>query len=130
MKRIVLFDGDCNLCNHSVQWIIKRDPEAKFAFASLQSHVGRQWITTYALNESLKSFVLIENGRSYVKSDAALRVAKQLKGIWKLASIGLIIPRRLRDGVYDFIANRRYKWFGKRDYCLLSTPELRQRFLE
>lgn len=130
MKRIVLFDGDCNFCNANVQFIIKRDPVAHFHFTSLQSDIGKQLIKEHAIHADTDSLVLIENNKAYVKSTAALRIAKKLDGLWHLLFIFILIPRKLRDVVYDFIATNRYKWFGKNeDACTLPSPEIRQRFL-
>ncbi|WP_155925813.1 thiol-disulfide oxidoreductase DCC family protein [Bacillus sp. UNC438CL73TsuS30] len=130
MERIVLFDGVCNLCNHSVQFIIKRDVSRKFKFASLQGETGNRIITKYGLAPDLNSFVLIENDKVYMKSTAALRVCRELKGAWKLFAILMIIPTNSRDYIYDIIAKNRYTWFGKKNSCMLPSPELKKRFLD
>jgi predicted DCC family thiol-disulfide oxidoreductase YuxK len=130
MDRIVLFDGVCNLCNHSVQFIIKRDPEGQFHFASLEGEVGQKLIHKFGLRHDINSFVLIEKEKVYVESTAALRVCRGLSGAWKYLSIFLITPRPLRDHVYRIIANNRYRWFGKADSCMLPLPEWRNRFLD
>ncbi|GAE32202.1 thiol-disulfide oxidoreductase DCC family protein [Alkalihalobacillus hemicellulosilyticus] len=129
MKRIVLIDGDCHICNQSVQFIIKRDPDAQFQFASLQSELGQQLLTNHKISSSTNSMVLIENNRHYLRSTAVLRICKQLKGLWKLSYIAIIFPRILRDAVYRIVANNRYKWFGKKDQCPIPTPEMQKRFL-
>ena len=127
---IILFDGICNLCNKSVQYVISHDAEKKFHFASLQSDAGQQLLKQYNLPaDHFNSFVLIENQKAYTRSTAALRVAKQLKGILKLLYGFIIVPRFLRDAVYNWIANNRYKWFGERESCMLPTPDLQSRFL-
>lgn len=126
---VILFDGVCNLCNSSVQWIIRRDGRARFRFASLQS--------SYAQNLPLlqglvlpDSLVLIADGKVYVKSSAALRIAGLLGFPWLLLKGGLIIPRFIRDAVYDFIARNRYRWFGKQEFCMMPSPELKSRFID
>ena len=128
---IVLFDGVCNLCSGSVQFLLKRDPEARFRFASLQSEVGQTIQVEHGLDPgALSSVLLLENGRLYQESEAALRIARHLPGAWKLLTAFKIVPRPLRDGLYRFIARNRYRWFGKAETCWLPTPELRGRFLE
>ena len=129
MERIILFDGECNFCDQSVQFIIKRDPEGKFKFASLQSETGQELLNKFNAPRDLDSFVFIEGDRCYFKSSAALRVFKHLKGVWKFSYYLLIVPRPIRDFFYHIIAKNRYKWFGKKDECMLPTPEQRERFL-
>jgi predicted DCC family thiol-disulfide oxidoreductase YuxK len=127
---IVLFDGVCNLCNGSVQFILKRDSQARFRFASLQSEAGRSLLVQHGLDpEALSSVVVIEGGRVWQESSAALRIARHLPGLWKLLRVFLVIPRPLRDAVYRLIARNRYRWFGKTETCWLPTPELKGRFL-
>lgn len=127
----LLFDGVCNLCSGSVQFILKRDTRGRFRFASLQSDAGRRLMTGHGLDpEALSSVVLIEDGRAYQESTAALRIARHLPGAWKLLRVFTVIPRPLRDAVYRLIARNRYRWFGKTETCWLPTPELRARFLE
>jgi predicted DCC family thiol-disulfide oxidoreductase YuxK len=128
---VVLFDGECNLCNGYVQFILRRDKAKRFRFASLQSPVaqrllkesGRKW------EELPDSIVLVEGGKVYVKSTAALRIAKGLGGLWPVLSVFLIVPTALRNMIYDWIARNRYKWFGKREECMLPTVETKERFL-
>ncbi|WP_438313645.1 thiol-disulfide oxidoreductase DCC family protein [Sporosarcina sp. FA9] len=130
MKRLVLFDGDCNFCDSSVQFIIKRDPVAHFQFTSLQSEVGVNTVKEYNIPSDVDSLVLIENGKAFTKSSAALRIAKKLDGLWHLLFILILVPRPIRDLFYDYFASNRYKWFGKKDEsCALPTPEVRERFL-
>ena len=127
---IVLFDGVCNLCNGSVQFILKRDPRGTFRFASLQSEAGRSLMAGHGLDPgALSSVVLIEDGRAFEESSAALRIARHLPGPWKLLRVFAVVPRPLRDAVYRWIARNRYRWFGKTETCWLPTPELRARFL-
>lgn len=130
MPRVILFDGECNFCDASVQFIIRRDPKGRFKFASLQSEAGRTLLQQCGVPEQIDSFVYLEDRRYYTKSSAALRVCKQLKGLWKLAYALLLVPKPIRDGVYDIIARNRYRWFGKKDSCMLPSPEMRERFIE
>ncbi|MDN3016013.1 thiol-disulfide oxidoreductase DCC family protein [Paenibacillus sp. BSR1-1] len=130
MERIVLFDGVCNLCNDSVQFILKRDINKSFKFASLQGETGQKLLNQYGLNPAMNSFVLIENNKPYLKSTAALRVCRKLRGTWRLFSLLILIPKPFRDFVYGVIANNRYKWFGKIESCLLPSPEWKDRFLD
>jgi predicted DCC family thiol-disulfide oxidoreductase YuxK len=130
MARIILFDGVCNLCNSSVQFIIKRDQLAKFQFASLQSEIGQKLLRKYDYNQDLNSFILIEDEKIYIKSSAALRVCMNLNGLWKYLSIFRIIPPSIRDYIYEIIAKNRYIWFGKQETCMIPTSEMKQRFLE
>lgn len=130
MKRIVLFDGDCNFCDASVQFIIKRDPYAHFYFTSLQSERGRQLKKQYGIAKEEDSVVLIENGKAYTQSSAALRIAKKLDGLWHLLFLLVLVPKPIRDRFYKYIAQNRYKWFGKKENtCALPTPEMKKRFL-
>jgi len=127
---IVLFDGVCNLCSGSVQFVLKRDLEGRFRFASLQSEAGRSLMLEHGLDpDALSSVVLVEDGRAYQESSAALRIARHLPGAWKLLRVFAVVPRPLRDAVYRLIARHRYRWFGKTEACWLPTPELRARFL-
>ncbi len=128
---VILFDGVCNLCNAAVRFVIKRDKNNLFRFASLQSTVGQEVMKKYGLcTESLNSFVLVEKGKVYTKSAGALMVAKQLSGGWHLLIAFMIVPPFIRDSVYNFIANNRYKWFGKKDKCLIPSPALQSKFIE
>lgn len=126
-ERIVLFDGVCNLCNGFVQFVLKRDPRGRFRFASLQSDSARQLLGPDGPRETI---VLLEAGKMYVRSAAALRIARGLRFPWPLLVIFAVIPRPLRDRLYDWVARNRYRWFGKRDACMLPTPQMRGRFLE
>lgn len=127
----ILFDGVCNLCNGSVQFILRRDPQARLRFASLQSEAGRRLVTEQGLDpEVLNSVILIEDGKVYRESAAALRIARHMDGAWKLLRVLVLIPRPIRDAVYRLIARNRYRWFGKSETCWLPTPELRARFLD
>ena len=127
---IILFDGVCNLCNGAVQFVIKRDNKNRFVFASLQSGEGIEILKEYNLpSNKMASFILVDNGKVYDKSTAALRVLKNLKGLWRAFYIFIIVPKFIRDGVYDWIAKHRYQWFGRKDECMIPTPELKAKFL-
>jgi predicted DCC family thiol-disulfide oxidoreductase YuxK len=127
---VILFDGVCNLCNGSVLFIIKRDPESRFFFVALQSDFGKVQLRNFGLPAAeLNSVLLIKGGTLYQKSNAALEITKHLSGLWPALYIFKIIPPFLRDGVYTWIARNRYRWFGKKDACMIPTPELKSRFL-
>ena len=127
---IILFDGVCNLCNGAVNFVIKRDPGNVFKFTPLQEKQGVLLLKKHAIDaQKLDSIVLVENKKVYTKSSAALRIARKLSGLWPLFFVLLIIPSFIRDGVYDFIAKNRYKWFGKKERCIIPTPGLREKFL-
>ncbi len=131
-KKIILFDGVCNLCNSAINFVIKHDRKDVFRYASLQSDVGRKLIEERNINTaSLDSILLIEEKGTFAhKSTAALKIARQLSGMYPLLSVCLVLPKFLRDWVYDFIAKNRYKWFGKKDSCMIPTPELKALFLD
>ena len=126
---ILLFDGICNLCNSMVRFVVIKDPEGKFKFASLQSEAGQQRITQFGISGKMESFVLIQGDKYYLKSTAALRMFRELRGIWKLLYVFIWVPRPLRDIIYDVVAKSRYKIFGKKDTCMIPTPDLEARFL-
>lgn len=127
---IILFDGVCNLCNGAVNFVIKRDPGNVFKFAPLQEKQGALLLKTHTIDiQKLDSIVLIENGNVYTKSSAALRIARKMSNLWPLFFVLLIIPSFIRDGVYDFIAKNRYKWFGKKEQCMIPTLGLKEKFL-
>lgn len=129
LERIILFDGECNFCNKSVQFIIKRDPNGLFKFASLQSDIGKELLRKYNAPNNIDSFVLIEANKCYFKSSAGLRICRNLIGAWKLLYFLLVIPSPLRDFLYGIVAKNRYKWFGINKSCMLLSPEERKRFL-
>ena len=142
VHRIVAFDGLCNLCNSTVNWIIDHDPKLQFKFIALQDIARLKTGNTeqqeaYALlknelidaSSDLSSVLLIENGQLYKKSTAVLRICRQLSGLYPVLHTYIIIPRALRDLVYDLIAHNRYKWFGKREQCRVPSPDVKQRFL-
>lgn len=126
---VILFDGVCNLCCGSVQFIIKRDKKKYFRFASLQSQFGKNILHQFELNENnINSFILIEEGKLFTQSTAALKVAKQLSGAWKMMYVFILVPVFLRNYIYSVIANNRYKWFGKKEACWLPAEEMSELF--
>ncbi|HLU82279.1 MAG TPA: thiol-disulfide oxidoreductase DCC family protein [Trueperaceae bacterium] len=131
-ESVILFDGVCNLCNGAVLFIIDRDPRQRFLFAPLQSDFAVELLAAIdqeAPVADADSIVLIEDGRVYQRSEAALRIAKQLRSPWPLLRVFALVPTGLRDRVYDLVARNRYRWFGRQEECRVPTPELRQRFM-
>ncbi len=127
---VVLFDGVCNLCEGFVQSLIRRDPDAVLRFAPLQSPIGRQLLEARGHDaDEIDSVVLIEGDRAFVRSTAALRAVAHLGGRYRAATALGVVPRPIRDRVYDAIAARRYAWFGRREQCLAPTPDIESRFL-
>jgi predicted DCC family thiol-disulfide oxidoreductase YuxK len=130
-QKIIFFDGVCNLCQRSVQFILTHDPKAIFSFASLQGEAAAKILSSWQLNpQQMNSVVLLENGKIYIRSTAALRIAKQLNGIWPILYVFIIVPPFIRDAVYDWISRNRYRWFGKQENCWLPRPEWKKRFLD
>ncbi len=130
-QHIVLFDGVCNLCNSGVQFIIKKDKRNLFKFAALQSDFGKELLVKYQIDtKSLNTFVYVNKDKAYIKSTAALKIAKALKRGWQIFYIFIIIPAFIRNFIYDFIAKNRYRWFGKKESCMIPTPELKAKFLD
>jgi predicted DCC family thiol-disulfide oxidoreductase YuxK len=127
---IILFDGICNLCSSSVRFIIQRDPGREFKFASLQSETGKKYIEQYNIHETLDSIILIKDGKVYMESTAALKIASRLKWPWRIFGILLGIPKPVRDRLYKWIAKNRYKWFGRDESCMLPSKENQDRFIE
>ena len=129
-QRIILFDGICNLCNSAVNFVLKRDKNSVFKFASLQSDAAKKLLKNREVSEiDTGSFVLIDDGKVYTRSTAALRVCKHLSGLWPLMTIFMIVPRFMRDWVYNLISKNRYRWFGKRDACMIPSPGVKYKFL-
>jgi predicted DCC family thiol-disulfide oxidoreductase YuxK len=127
----VLFDGVCNLCNGFVRFIIERDPHGRVEFAPLQSKAAASLLSRHPDCQALPdSVVLVDEDGLYVKSAAALRIARGLRFPWPVFWIFMLVPRPVRDWVYDYIARHRYGWFGKQDACMVPTNEIRGRFLE
>ena len=127
---IILFDGVCNLCNNSINFVIKRDKKDRFRFGALQEEPGKSLLQKYKIDpKDTDSIILIENEKAYVKSTAALRVARHLSGGWPLLYGFMVVPKFLRNWVYDYIAKNRYQWYGKKESCMIPTPELKAKFL-
>lgn len=132
-KKIVLFDGVCNLCDSTVQFLIRNDKKDIFRFASLQSEVGKAILSRIGIDPTrVDSIVLYEPGKAfYLRSSAALEIARSLGGFYKIAaSISKIIPAGIRDTIYDWVARNRYRWYGKKEACLVPTPETTSKFLK
>jgi predicted DCC family thiol-disulfide oxidoreductase YuxK len=127
---ILLFDGECNLCNGAVDFVIRRDKKRQFRFAALQSPAGARLRQSLSIPPQVDSLVLIEDGVAYIRSSAALRVAGRLNMPWPLLWVFMLVPRVIRDAVYECIARNRYRWLGKRDTCRVATEEERSRFIE
>ena len=130
-KPIILFDGVCNFCDASINFIIRQDKKTVFRFAALQSKAGQELLEKYDLPQTeINSFILIDRGKVYNRSAAGFKVYGKLPWYWKWTQIFWIVPRFIADAVYDFIAKNRYKWFGKKEECMIPTPEVRNRFLD
>ena len=131
-KKIILFDGICNLCNDVVLKVIKYDKKNIFLFSSLQSKIGKEITDHLGIEISkIDSIILYEPGVSYdIKSTAALKILQDFSGIWNLFSILLLLPEGFRNLIYDYIAKNRYKWFGTNEKCMIPTPELKEKFLD
>jgi predicted DCC family thiol-disulfide oxidoreductase YuxK len=129
-KPLILFDGVCNLCNGSVQFVIRHDKEAKFLFASLQSEKGQEILKHFGMEtENFDTFILLDKGEIYTKSSGVLKEAAILGGWFKIFTIFYLVPTFIRDIFYSFVARNRYRFFGKKDVCMIPTPELKARFL-
>ena len=130
-KKIILFDGVCNLCNNAVQFIIKNDKKDVFRFVALQSELGKEICKYIGVDQTKVDSVILYNPgvAYYYKSSAAIEISEDLGSIYSLVSIFKIFPERLRNYVYDYIAANRYKWYGKKESCMIPTPELKAKFL-
>lgn len=129
-EMVVLFDGVCNLCSRSVLFIIRRDPAARFRFSSLQSAYGARQLAQFGINSlSSASVVLIRDHRAFQKSDAVLEIVRHLHGAWPFMYVFKVVPRYIRDGMYDWVAAKRYRWLGKKTECWVPAPELLSRFI-
>lgn len=128
---IIFFDGVCNLCNGAVNWIIDRDKNNAFKFSALQSAYGQSVLRAQlSISPDVDSIILLEQNTVYIKSTAALRIAKRLGGIYALLYAFIVVPKFIRDAIYDVIAKNRYKWFGTLDQCRIPTPELKAKFID
>ncbi|GCC53342.1 thiol-disulfide oxidoreductase DCC family protein [Chryseotalea sanaruensis] len=129
-KSIILFDGVCNLCSGAVQFILKRDAKKKFVFASLQSEIGKNLLLKYKVTTTVETIILIQDNKWFSQSEAALEIARSLSGVWPLLYAFKIVPRFIRDGIYNWISSNRYRFFGKKDACMIPSPEWKNRFLD
>ena len=133
-RPVILFDGVCNLCNSTVQWVIERDKEGRFDFASLQSDVARRELgkvmDTKEIEALPDSIVLLDSDGVHVRSAAALRILRGLGSWFLLLRLGVVLPGPIRDAIYDMVARNRYRWFGRRDTCMIPTPDIAARFLD
>lgn len=131
-KKIILFDGVCNLCDSFVQFVIRRDRNDMFRFVPLQSELGEKILQHIGVDrQRVDSMILYEPGVAYFhKSNAAIEIAKSLGGFLSLTTIFKILPNFARNGIYDYVAKNRYKWYGKKESCMIPTPELKAKFLE
>ncbi|MFY0687100.1 MAG: DUF393 domain-containing protein [Cyclobacteriaceae bacterium] len=128
---VILFDGVCNLCNASVNFIIDRDPDSRFSFASLQSEKAVELLRKSTVNpKALDGIILIKKEKIFQNSSAVLLIAKGLSGLWPMMYLFIIVPSFIRDGVYKLIARNRYRWFGKSDQCRMPTSDLQARFID
>ena len=129
-RDIVIFDGVCNFCNGAVKFIIKRDPDGRFAFTPMQSDLARQLLLEHGVrNDGVDTFMLVKDGQSYVFSDAALEIARELTGFWYLFNVFRIVPSSIRNYLYKLFARHRYTLFGKRDACMVPTDAVKSRFV-
>jgi predicted DCC family thiol-disulfide oxidoreductase YuxK len=127
---IILFDGVCNFCNGAVRFVFRRDKTKSIKFAALQSEAGQALLNGYKMTGGqLDTFVFLDHGRLYTRSSAALRVCRYLKGLWPLLYGFIIVPGFVRDAIYNWIANNRYRWFGRQEECMVPSPAVRERFL-
>ena len=128
---VILFDGVCNLCNGSILFILNRDPSGIFRFAPLQSETGKNPLSKFDLpNDKLDSIILVENNEYYLRSTAELKILQRLGALWKIVYVFMLVPRPVRDYIYDIVARNRYKWYGKRAECMIPSSDIESRFLE
>jgi predicted DCC family thiol-disulfide oxidoreductase YuxK len=127
---LVLFDGVCNLCSALVQFVIRHDPAAKFRFAAIQSEIGREIFQSHGLDPAdLQTFVFIADGETFLRSDAAIEVVSRFGGAWRIFRVFRFVPRVVRDSIYTIVARNRYRWFGRKEVCMVPTTEIKERFL-
>ena len=128
---VILFDGVCNFCNSTINFVIKKNKKQNLFFTPLQSETGQKLLQQYNLPlNDMESFVFIENEKAHTQSTAALKVCRYLKGLWPMCYGFIIVPKFIRDGIYSWIAKNRYKWFGVRRECMIPTPDVKERFLK
>lgn len=130
-QSIILFDGVCNFCNGAVNFAIRHDKKGIIKFAPLQSAIGQQLLKQYNLpTQQMDSFIFIDGNVAYTQSTAAIKVCSNLNGLWPMCKVFLIVPKFIRDGLYNWVAKNRYKWFGEKESCMIPTPDIRARFLQ
>lgn len=130
MEPIVVFDGGCNLCSHTVHFVVAHESAPTLRFASVQSPAGSRLMRELGFDSNdAKTFILVEHGKAYVRSEAAIRIARHLRRPWRFLGLVRILPPFVRDGVYDIVARNRYRWFGRRETCMVPSPTLAARFL-
>lgn len=131
-KKIILFDGVCNLCDATVQKLIRKDKKDVFRFAALQSETGKEIVKYIGIDTSkVDSIILYEPGKAYhIKAEAAIEIAKSIGGVYSILALFSVFPNWIKNSVYDFIARNRYKWYGKKESCMMPTPELKAKFLQ
>jgi len=130
VEPIVVFDGVCNLCSHTVHFVVAHESAPALRFASVQSPAGSRLMRELGFDpHDAKTFILVEHGKAYVRSEAAIRIARYLRRPWRFLSLVRVFPRFVRDGVYDIVARNRYRWFGRRETCMVPSPALAARFL-
>jgi len=128
---LILFDGVCNLCSALVEFVIRHDPAAKFRFAAIQSQVGREIFQSHGLDAAdLQTFVFIAEGKLFLRSDAAIEVVSRFGRAWNICKLFRFVPRAFRNAIYSLIARNRYRWFGRKEVCMVPTPEIKERFLD
>jgi len=128
--KVILFDGVCNLCNSTVTYVIKRDKKDVFRFAALQDSAGQVLIKKHGIDTSkVDSILFVDGDKIYAKSTAALKIAKNMNGLYPLLYGFMIVPNFIRNWVYDYVASNRYRWYGKKESCMIPTPELKRKFL-
>jgi len=131
MGPVIFFDGVCNLCNKSIDFILKRDSSKNFRFASLQSEAAKSLLKNKSIDlQSIRTIILLKDGKTFYRSDAILEIVRQLSAPWPLLYVFKIVPRFIRDGMYNLVSKHRYNWFGKKDTCRVPSKEERARFLE
>lgn len=130
-KKIILFDGVCNLCDSSIQFVIRHDKKDIYRLVSLQSELGQKIIRHLGIPSNINSTVLYEPGKAYYyKSDVAFKIIKDIGGIRKVLLVFSILPKSILNSIYDYVAKNRYKWFGKKERCMVPTPEIKNKFIE
>jgi predicted DCC family thiol-disulfide oxidoreductase YuxK len=127
---VVFFDGYCGLCNKLVDFLLKRDRKKRLYFASQQSDFAKKIISENLILSDVDAVIYLESGKIHIKSSAIIKIISQLKGVWKLGMILFVVPAFLRNLIYDWIAKKRYLWFGKNDTCYVPQPEFKSRFLD